>query len=672
MSRQLSKEDQTNKYYLLGTKAINSIKFHNDTSLILFNHISKLSELLPTTLNNMSRLSDMITDAIVVAGRSSLSKSTAELKHEYNGVLYNKETTEITLDYSVQQEIPVKQSKSYIITDSSYNIFDTTTNNISNFQSFLQGSKIRLENTSNNYRYTFSIEFPTYLNVNNLILKLGKETDSYPLLSELYYISKDNRKEYITILNTFDTKLNLDDYRVKENEYNIMFNTVNTNRIYITLEDIDKESLILEKLQFRKLEYVASGYIILGPIISSYPILKVALEAKGNIEGARFAVSYNKEDWIEIVLPSELTKDVSKSKIVAFNTVNEKSLKLAEDVKELYVRVELNQLNVTDSIESKLTRGMNMTVNPSSYIGDDKPIAVSVYKEIPEVFYGDTSYVTQPRTTELNDKNLSHIITQGKYKVRGFISSDMSFTNEDILTNIYTSSSYLKVSGNIVDTTTFEPTTSKIYGYAITKSKRTVNTTSDSNLVLVLNKEYNKGIYTVRQNNKELKIDLSTGFVKSVLETILIVDKDKVTELYDEAGRKLKELKVEEFNDICYISLISNNIIDIPEIETPLVFNHIYPLRLNETNEYSLLESKIVCIDQLVTFTSIYSLLLEEIQTSVVVSKENGNIVVLSDNLLKERYTEDVKETIPAFLGTRAIKLNNKHIQKGSFKVMYG
>ena len=62
-----------------------------------------------------------------------------------------------------------------------------------------------------NYRYTFCIEFPLRVDVNALTLGLNLNTKSYPLLSELYYIDTENKRRYITLLNTLDTSMDLDD-----------------------------------------------------------------------------------------------------------------------------------------------------------------------------------------------------------------------------------------------------------------------------------------------------------------------------------------------------------------------------------------------------------------------------------------------------------------------------
>ena len=97
--------------------------------------------------------------------------------------------------------------------------------------------------------------------------------------------------------------------------------------------------------------------------------------------------------------------------------------------------------------------------------------------------------------------------------------------------------------------------------------------------------------------------------------------------------------------------------------------NLLYPLRLNEADEYGLLDSRLICVKSLIDFEEVFTLSKEEISTSLNISRENMNSLSLSDTLLKEKYTEKTAETVEAYSKSRAIKLKNKHIQKGSLRI---
>ena len=85
------------RYADLQKRVASTFTRHNDVSYSLFNAISKFSEILPGSLNNLVGLSDMITDAIVVSGRSSLSKSVFQLPIIKNTLNINRDSSSLTI-----------------------------------------------------------------------------------------------------------------------------------------------------------------------------------------------------------------------------------------------------------------------------------------------------------------------------------------------------------------------------------------------------------------------------------------------------------------------------------------------------------------------------------------------------------------------------------------------
>ena len=193
----------------------------------------------------------------------------------------------------------------------------------------------------------------------------------------------------------------------------------------------------------------------------------------------------------------------------------------------------------------------------------------------------------------------------------------------------------------------------------------------EDSVVLLLKTEYPRDIYTIRQNNKELKVDLSLGFTDSCISAVLGVEAEGVVVLYDSTGRSIKELTIHKFEDLSYISLLEEGLFELPKMveREDVSLNLLYPIRLNETNEYGLLDSQLICVKSLIDFEEVFTLSKEEIATSLNISRENMNTLTLSDTLLKEKYTEKTSETVEAYSKSRAIKLKNKHIQKGSLRI---
>lgn len=671
MTDELTTTRKVLRYYKLGEQFNSVVTAHNDLSAKLFKSISSFSTLLPDHLNTLSVLSDMITDALVVTGKSSLSKSITELIQESNGLAYNEDTGTLTLGYAVQYVVPFKNKTSSLQTDSGYNIFTINKNSLASFSDLLTGTPITIETSAQNFKYTFCLDFPNKVDINSILLKLNNDTNSYPLISEIYYINSENKREYITILNSFDTKYNLDDNRVKDNLYNIMFDTVKTSRVYITFEDREKTELSIDQISVRKLKFNVTGSIVFGPIVSTYPILKAAVEAYGDVSDASFYLSYDKSNWVQVALPSEVSKSKSLNKIVSFNTINNKSVKVSTDVKELYLKVELNQKQVLNSEESLINRSLDFYANTLLYPPEEKPINLSAYITTSETFYGDRTYVQATQSSKLREPEHSYVLINSNYKVKSFISSNYGYGETDSLSDVYTVSLLKKVNGDKVDARVFNPLTSTIYGYTVNKLKKTCNINFENSVVLLLSKDYSRDVYTIRQNNKELKIDLSSGYIDSCINGVIGVEETGSVDLYDSTGKLLKKLTIRNFNSFNYVSLVEEGFFELPvtsEQETAIL-NPLYPIRLNEEGEYGILDNKLICVKTLLDFEEIYTISKEEISYNLKISKENGNYLELTDKVLKEKYTEQTTEKVAAYSDSRAIKLKNKHIQKGSLRI---
>ena len=213
--------------------------------------------------------------------------------------------------------------------------------------------------------------------------------------------------------------------------------------------------------------------------------------------------------------------------------------------------------------------------------------------------------------------------------------------------------------------------TSVVYGYVINHVKRTYNTLTDKNIVLSLKENYAKDIYTIRQNNKEVKVDLGLGFISSSIAAVIGTTEKGTVSLYDSTGRYVKELTKRQFDDFHYVSLIEDGLFEVPQLTSKetLKFNSLYPIRLNEEDEFGILDNNIFCVQSLVDFEKYSKLTMEALETKLEISKENKNTLTVVDDLVKDKYTESTKESIEAFTKSRAIKLKNKHIKKGSLRI---
>ena len=672
MSHKLTTKQRLLKHYKTSRKVTEIITSFNDSMYRLFYDLSFLTERLPTHLNTMSQLSDMITDALVVTGRSSLSKNGVEMSVISNtNLVFDKNMSTIRLGDKAVYNIPLQNNKSYIQTDNSYNIHSIDSSSLLSLNDLLSGTPVNIISANKNYRYTFCIEFPLRVDVNAMTLKLNLNTKSYPLLSELFYIDGENKRRYITILNTLDTSYDMDEKRVLQNNYELLFSTVNTNKLYFTLEDRSNQELMIDQIAVKKVEYYDTGEIILGPVTSTYPILKAAVEANGDLEGAEFYISHDQTNWVRMILPKEVSKSNTATKIISYNTVSRGSLKVQDDVKELYLKVVLSRQLLSEGKESLQYKGSSFFTSYLAHPMNDEPIDVSVYQRVSTTFYGDKSFSQSVDTSNLREPEHNYITTSGRYRVKGFSNTEYSYDSDSSFSNVTTTSGYKKVNGDKIDASDFNPTTANVFGYVLNQVKRTYNTLNDKNIVLSLNEKYAKDVYTVRQNNKEVKIDIGLGFISSSIAAVVGVDEKGPVRLYDSTGNLVRELTTKSFEDFFYVSLVEDGIFDLPvvSLKESLTFNPLYPIRLNEEGEYGILDNNIFCVQSLIDFESYSKLTLEKLETTIEISKENMNSLTVVEDLIRDKYTESTQESVEAFVRSRAIKLKNKHIKKGSLRI---
>lgn len=660
----ITDETKSDRFNTMHNKMVDTFTNYNDLSYSIFRVVSKFSELLPESLTTLVRLSDMITDALVVSGRSSLSSSLFSTKIISNNLNINNDSSTLTLAYKTARNYAINAQKSYIQTENNYSIYNSTKSTLSSFSDLIKGNPILLETTDQYFKYTLALSLDSKGPVSCIDLELSLNTSSYPLISEIYYINDNNKKVYCTIMNSSEKQYNLDIDRQKNNVYTILLPNVKTNRIFITLEDKDKTDIIINKIGVRQLSYEAEGEVVIGPVVSSFPILKASVEALGDVDYANFFISPDNQTWYELAAPTELSFTENLDKVIAFNTVGINSLKANKDFKELYLKVKLRRILGNEAENFYKTTRRELGAN-TTFI-EDNPVDMTVYEIKEPIHYGATTYKDSVTSANLFIDTLSYTESKGEYFVRGFVETSNSITPKTDKRDLNITTKPLKVGADNLEATSFDPVSANVYGFAITKKTGKVNTRITEDVVLLLSTDYSKDIYTIVQNDKEIKVDLSLGYISSCLEAIIIVAEEGEVILFDSTSRRIKTLTIRKTGEVNYINLIDENLFQIPIVDEGITLNSLYPIKLNSETEYGLKDNKIVAKDFILTFNDLGRLSSEIIDFDIKLSKENGNRLVILDNVLKERYTEYSEEVIPAYTGVTVVKLKNKHIKKGS------
>lgn len=658
----ITKEDVENRVNKIHDSIVDTFTRHNNASYSIFNTISKFSELLPESLNKIVKLSDQITDALVVSGRTSLSKSILNLTINSSTLNLNRDDGSLTLKYRDKNNYTISSSKSYITTDNKYTILNSDNSSLSSFDQLLKGDGINITTEDQYFSFTFCLGLEEVSTISCVSLQLNKSTDSYPLVSEIYYISENNKKVYATILNSSDTKYDLDSNRQSDNLYNLLLPNIKTKKLYITLEDRNKTNLIIDSLKLKQLEYEDDGEIIVGPVTSVSPLLKASIEATGDSEYANYYISTDKNQWYEIINPTEISFDEDLRKVFSMNTVSNQSLKSNTDFKEIYLKINLKK--ILNKEKSSVNKIRSDQVSSSTSALKETQKQVTLYKSNSNVYYGDSTSTINSLTKDAITSCLSYGRKGNNYFVKSFIDNDYSIGTNTSTNDLYLNNKGLKIGGENILANKFNPYFSNVFGYSVSSSTRTINTKTDSSNVFLMDSKYSKDTYLIRQSNKEISLDFSLGYISSCLEAICSVEEDKEVTLYDSTYTEIKKLSIRKNGSFSYIDLISEGMFVAPTSELEL--NTLYPLILNTSNNFSLLDNKIYCSKAVITLNNIGKLYKEKLDFEINLSKENGNSIYVTESNMLNKYTESNTEVIKAYNENRVIKLKNKHIKKGS------
>jgi len=651
---------------------LDSIKTNNTLLQDTFNNISFLSSVLSPSVNSLTVLSDQVTDALVITGSTKLGINLSEVPViSSTGINFQRESNTLLLKKIDETVYQVNTKRSQLISNSnSYSIYNMNTGDLGSFEDiFKNDSKISIRTKDRTYKYTFSLSFSDTVLINTVDITLGLDTESYPLVSEIYYVDENNRKINCFIHNTKTNSIDLDTNRVKDNKYSIQIEPIQTGRIYVVLEDYDKVDLVLQNMQVKKTKYEASGSITFGPIVSSLPILKASLAASQS-EGVRYFISHNNEQYVELTRTGGIDLKGNATKVVRYNTVNENSVVSDKDIKTLYVKVELETLAL-DTENTNLTKIGRSSFNTYyHYISNPSLLNTSVYSDSEQLSYGLVKTYKSYKVFKALHPNVVKLIENNTVKIKGFIESDISFssTSDKELNSCIVHSLPLKKGANTISCRELEPYSLTLYGFVLSRNKTSDFNTMDTSIVIPLKSEHPKGIYTIRQDDKEIAIDLSLGYVSSCSDVVVVVKEGNVVTLLDELGRKVKTLSPYLIGSNTVVSLINEGMFELPASNAKNL-NINYPFILNTENSYSIDNYSIVNTERLIELSNVYTLTEEKIDTKITVSRENENTIKPTDNRLLERYTKQNEYNLEAFTLSKAIKLADKNIKKGTFKV---
>ena len=620
---------------------------------------------LPVELNKIAMLTDKISNLNIIAGNCYLYKKGNQLKElESTDVIFDKDFNSFKLRPALSYTVEPRESKNSVVTDKKIRIYDKDKTKLKNIDDLLiRNETVNLYTEENNYNFTLKFGFNTVVSLNNILLNLNDETVSYPNISAIYFINTRKEREDLKILNDNAYSLNLDLYKNSNNNYSLDLETAVTDNLNIVFED-NVSDLIIDNLKVNYMEYNEEGEIILEALKESKPILKIGIEAAGDLKNVDFSASYDKDSWYPLDL-SNIYNLEKTNKVLSFNTISKKSLKSDLDIKTLYLKMRLKAKKSSFKADNKINKSVytNSTLNLNSLTYDE----FSLYENSDAIYYGKTSSVNI-----FDFKNLynlgEYLTVNNNYFIKGFAETPISKSKESSYTYspVSLKSKPMVKTGDSLSFENLDISTKELYNYSISKITRSLLESQDTEYVLPLKKSSIKSKYYISQNNKLISIDLSLGYISSCLDVLITIDPESPAYLLDSFKNLIAEMpqfeiKLESESSQAVVSLLDSNLFE--ELEN---LSKTFPLTALQDYEIGLLDSKIESIN-LDKVVSSYVLKKSILYTEDKLSETNFNYSTITST---EEYKSSIKKEEEVLLkGSKQIKLLNTGVIKGSIKL---
>ena len=178
---------------------------------------------LPKTLNKISEYTDKISNLTIIAGNCYLSKIGKDFKElENKNIIFNKDFNTVKLEPELSYVIEPVEYKNKIISNQKHRIYDNDKKELRNIDDLLiRKEPINIVTEENRYEYILSLNFNELKTFNNINLKLGSETLSYPTISKVYYIDNTNQQKMLKLINLNAFNMDLDLYKNSDNNYEL-------------------------------------------------------------------------------------------------------------------------------------------------------------------------------------------------------------------------------------------------------------------------------------------------------------------------------------------------------------------------------------------------------------------------------------------------------------------
>lgn len=614
---------------------------------------------IPKELSTLTSLADSIANISIISGRCFFSKPLKQVTVVSNNNMdFDQQLGTLKLKTTLSKRIEPRQGKSILATENTIKIRSPKSTVLKSIDDLLIKDQPIVISTKDSYfRYEMHIGFQSLVNLNNVRVVLGKETLAYPRISEIYYTDSKRERVALKLYNNNSYSLDLDLYKNSSNIYDLEFDWIESDNITLVFESVGLD-LHLDRLECNLTEYKESGSIVFEMLNEPLPILKAGITGKSTSDSFSFYLSHDQETWVPIELSNNYKLD--KDKVLSYNTIDAKSLKTQSDVKKLYLKVEATATEAQITFAPTISR---TTVLEDTIDLPPSAASLALYEGSPVMHYGENYVDTTDAATNLYSQT-EYMKVQNDYKVKGFVDSAISYafnTKTMPLSTVESSGKALRVTGKVRELSNVDISTKTLNAFELSLVHKSLLDLNQMTCVVKLSDEAKEGIYYLRQNNTDIEIDLSLGFIKSALDVLVVVDRETPVKLLDSFKQEMRTLTpFTPITGVYAVSLLDTELFEANSI------SRTYPITPLRSQELGLLDGKLIGTDPSKEY-DFYVLQEKQIYTHDFLSLDNPCHYKITAEDVYNTSISDVSETTPPLV--KAYKLSKAGVVKGSMRI---
>ena len=627
---QVTRQDLVNMYLKIN-EYVNSLSTEtNKVNESLLKSLDSAAASIKQTNKQLGPIVSRLSDILIAGSESkdSVNLFTKNLKVSGRGLKVDTNTEQI---YIKRKPLVDHKIKDIAIATERGSVGNTVGNNLSHFNLdnlTSSTSHTEFESYGDELRMAMIIDLGEKKVVNNIEMKFISFGTRAPSIGEISTSEDGCAFKKMLIKSSNDYSIDLDDFNFKDGKVYLSIKETYTRYVRIVLNqkmpyligtDRDRRYAIgvnSLKIGFNTAE--DQGDIIIGPMKSEREILKAAIsaEVRNQEEGeVSFAISHDGKSWIPIRNSEIFRGDSRLSKIVNYNNVAKNTHRTNDPVFTIYLKISMQSFDVSKlNPRSRYVNKESISISrqqPMAQIADiQDPDFLEVYKET-GTFYGrKQSISSQQVALEIDYKSISEVFKDearlvNSVAIKGPGVRDVldPITVEDKMNVVFKEDCvFITKDDKIANKPSmdFDPFLIDLSGRcSIIRAETPIRTTVNDEVILddsifVIPLSVKRGIYHLRFDNYKVQINLLSGVLYSVYESVYIIDKTikKVT-LENEIGEFEKTLEIKTHGDLRYISLIDEIGEDLPDFGG-FFFSKTMPLEILRENQYTIVNGKLL------------------------------------------------------------------------------